>query len=126
MKVFSTDQTKLETIKPLLDGVRIKIFMGTWCSDSQREIPRFFKLLDALKYPTDKVTLIAVDRQKTTPENFEKGLNIERVPTFVFYRDASDADTNELGRIVEYPMESLQDDMIKILSGVPYRHAYAE
>ena len=125
-EAFSVDKTKLDSLKPLLDSVNITIFMGTWCSDSQREIPRFFKLLDALDYPSDKVTLVAVDRQKTTPNNFEDDLNIERVPTFIFYNEASHSNSTELGRIVEYPIASLEEDMFKILSGKPYRHAYAQ
>jgi hypothetical protein len=43
------------------------------------------------------------------------------VPTFIFMKDGQ-----ELGRIVEYPLESLEKDMAKILSGVDYKHAYAE
>jgi len=31
-----------------------------------------------------------------------------------------------LGRIVEYPIESLEQDMLKILQGKPYKHAYAD
>ena len=35
-------------------------------------------------------------------------------------------DDQELGRMVEYPLESLEKDMVKILSGEDYKHAYAE
>ena len=58
-------------------------------------------------------------REKATPEAFEEGFGIINVPTFIFYRGGQ-----ELGRIVEYPIESLEADMVKILSGQPYRHAY--
>ena len=46
-------------------------------------------------------------------------MSIINVPTFIFYKDGE-----ELGRIVEYPIQDLESDMLKILSGQPYRHAY--
>ena len=63
--------------------------------------------------------VVAMTREKTTPEGYEEGYGIINVPTFIFYRGEG-----ELGRIVEYPIESMEADMVKILSGLPYRHAY--
>ncbi|MGB0656839.1 MAG: hypothetical protein ACPGLR_03435, partial [Flavobacteriaceae bacterium] len=47
---ISIDPQWIENLKPYLKGLRIKVFMGTWCDDSQREIPHFFKLLQALEF----------------------------------------------------------------------------
>ena len=44
--VYAADKETLDILKPLLKDVKIKIFMGTWCEDSQREVPQFFKILD--------------------------------------------------------------------------------
>lgn len=104
---------------PLLREVRIKLLLGTWCKDSRREVPRFVKILDEAGYSTGSVEVISVDREKTTPGQFENGLELMQVPTFIFYRNGQ-----ELGRIVEFPIEDLESDMLKILSGRPYRHAY--
>lgn len=101
-----------------LKGVDITLFLGSWCKDSKREVPRFFKILDAADYNGD-VELIAVDRRKKTPENLQKGKDIKRVPTMIFKKDGE-----EIGRIVEYPVESLEKDIQKILSGQAYTHAY--
>lgn len=120
-ETYDVKGTKMEDLKTLLDGVNIKIFMGTWCSDSQREVPRFYKILDALEFPYQNSEWIAVNREKNTPDQFEEGLNILRVPTFIFYKYGQ-----ELGRIVEYPIKSLEADMLKILSGEEYEHAYAQ
>ena len=76
-------------------------------------------ILEALEYPIDEIEVIAVDRDKKTPENFEQGLELIQVPTFIFYKE-----NRELGRIVEFPINSLESDMLAILSGQPYRHAY--
>lgn len=112
---------EMETLKPLLNGLKIKVFMGTWCVDSQREVPHFYKIIDALGHSQENIDLIAMNRQKSTPENYEEGLNITNVPTFIFYRNGK-----EINRIVEYPMESLEVDMKQILTGTGYRHAYAD
>src|SRR5687768_3194890 len=39
-------------------GISIKVFFGTWCGDSKREVPRFLKLLSAISFPEKKVQLI--------------------------------------------------------------------
>jgi len=120
-KNHTIDKESLLAIKEGLKDVRINVFMGTWCEDSQREVPAFFKILDEADYESDTVKLITVSEDKTVPEELVKGKNITNVPTFIFMKDGK-----ELGRIVEYPLESLEKDMAKILSGVDYKHAYAE
>ncbi|MCB0375805.1 MAG: thioredoxin family protein, partial [Sinomicrobium sp.] len=119
-EAYETDQDVIRQLKPLLKGITITIFMGTWCGDSKEQTPHFYKILDAAGYNEKKLTLITVSRNKTTPEQHEAGRNIIRVPTIIFYKNGS-----ELNRIVEYPIESLEKDMLAILSGAPYKHAYA-
>ncbi|GAB5400664.1 MAG: hypothetical protein Aureis2KO_22490 [Aureisphaera sp.] len=115
------DSTSVDSLAPLLKDVTIKTFMGTWCEDSQREVPALFKILDQVDYNDENVEMIAMTHEKTTPQEFEKDLNIEYVPTIIFYRDGK-----ELNRIVEYAQETLEKDMIAILKGDPYKHAYQE
>ena len=38
--------------------------MGTWCEDSQREIPHFFKLLQALEFDQKHVEMYAMSEEK--------------------------------------------------------------
>lgn len=118
---YSVDSETLEKIKPLLKDVTITLFMGTWCEDSQRETPHFYKILDQANYDESKLDLITVSEEKTTPQGFEEGKNITNVPTIIFYKN-----NKELGRIVEYPIETLEKDILAILSGKEYKHAYAE
>ncbi len=118
---YKVDSETLEKLKPLLKDATITVFMGTWCEDSQRETPHFYKILDEANFNESKLTLITVSDEKTTPQGFEDGKNITNVPTIIFYKNEK-----ELGRIVEYPIESLEKDMLAILSGKEYKHAYAE
>ncbi len=112
--VSTEDATKL---KGLLKGVKIKAFMGTWCGDSRREIPRLYKLLDNADFNYKNLELIAVDRQKKTPENLQQGYDIHHVPTFIFYKNDNDKEI-EIGRFVEGKVKggTTTKDIIKILS----------
>lgn len=118
---YQVNSDDLASLTPLLKGIEIKVFMGTWCGDSKRETPRFYKIMDAAGVKDKDITLITMNRSKKTPENFEEGLNITNVPTFIFYRNGK-----EINRIVEYPIQSLEKDMIAILKGTGYKHAYEE
>ncbi len=118
-EAYDPDVMILDELSEQIQDVEIRAYMGTWCGDSKRETPKFFKLLDQAEYDQTKLTLVAVDRSKTQPENLVNGYDVVRVPTFIFYRDGK-----ELGRFVERPRESLEQDILKIVSGQPYKHAY--
>jgi len=99
--------------------------MGTWCGDSKREIPRFYKILETANYPIEQLTMVAVDHiepnYKKSPGGEEKGLSIIKVPTFIFYKDGK-----EVNRIVESPIESLEKDIAAIISGKNYVPNYSQ
>ncbi|HKI77409.1 MAG TPA: hypothetical protein VKA26_02590 [Ignavibacteriaceae bacterium] len=108
--MYEVDSTALQNAAEELNDKIITIVMGTWCSDSRSEVPKFYKILDYLNYPTDSVKLIMVGRNKKGKNGEVKDLDIQRVPTFIFYDH-----NKEIGRIIEYPEESLDRDMMKIL-----------
>ncbi len=111
-----------ETIAKLTDALKdytIKGFMGTWCGDSKRETPRFYKILEETSFDENYFELITINRSKKTPDNLQEGFNIIRVPTFIFYKEGK-----EVGRYVEYPRETLEKDILKIVTGQAYKHSY--
>ena len=63
---------------------------------------------------------VFVNSGKRTPDNLQRGFEIIRVPTFIFY----DKDGKEIGRYVEYARETLEKDILKILTGKEYKHSY--
>ena len=93
------------------DGLTIKIVMGTWCPDSRREVPRFMRVMKEINFPEEKIILIGVDNVKLSPIDNYDALGIDRVPTFIFYKN-----NIETGRIIENPSTSLEQDMVNILS----------
>ena len=38
--------------------------MGTWCEDSEREVPAIFKLLDAVNFDQNKIDIYAMSEEK--------------------------------------------------------------
>ncbi|WP_420400787.1 thioredoxin family protein [Flagellimonas sp.] len=121
---YVVDSALVELFKTSLQDCHLKLFLGTWCGDSKREVPRFLKILETAGFPMENIDIVALDRRKgkvkTSPTGEERGLNIIRVPTMLFYKNGK-----EVNRIVESPIESLEEDMAQILSGQPYTPNYA-
>jgi len=107
---YEADNFILDQIKLFQDSVNIEIFMGTWCGDSRREVPRFIKILDSLNYNKNNLKIVNLDRSKKSPRKLEKNKSIEFIPTFIFKKHGA-----EIGRIVEYPIVTLESDMLEII-----------
>lgn len=122
---YQVDQEALTTIKKNIGEYRVLLFMGTWCSDSQREVPAIFKILEAAGVPAEAIALYAVDDReafkKTTPGGEAKANNIVYVPTLIFEKDG-----REVNRIIEMPVQTLEKDMVAIITGQAYVPLYAD
>ena len=107
-----------------MTGLEFTVFFGTWCGDSRREVPRLLKLFDALGLPEGSVELVALDRTaealKQSPGGEERGREIYRVPTLIVERDGE-----ELSRLVEHPVLSLERDLLAMLDNNGYAPSYA-
>lgn len=108
---YENYEPKDTLIKKLnLKDVQIVIVMGTWCSDTRKQLPRFMKILEHVSFDMENLTMFAVDRKKKAEEIDIDYYVIELVPTFIFYKNDS-----ELGRIIESPKASLEADIVEIL-----------
>jgi thiol-disulfide isomerase/thioredoxin len=107
---YDVDTDFLNKSNHNFDGKIIKIVLGTWCSDSRREVPRIIKILDFIGFPPDKLLFIGVDRNKNGLYDEAEDLNIEYVPTIIVYESGK-----EIGRIIETPILTLEKDLIKIV-----------
>ena len=97
----------------LPDEVSVLLFFGTWCHDSEREVPRLVKLLETAGLSEDKLTLIALDYRKREPKGRAAKFNVRFTPTAIFLRDGE-----EVGRIVERPNTSLHEDIKAMFANV--------
>ena len=121
---YKVDDQMIEMFKKSLKSHDVKLFLGTWCGDSKREVPRILKILTAGGFPMEQLEMVALDRRKEhykkSPTGEEQGWGIIKVPTLIFLKDGK-----EVSRIVESPVESLEEDMAQILLGKPYTPNYA-
>ena len=93
-------------------GAEVTVFLGTWCGDSRREVPRLWKALDAAGGAVPfHIRYIAVDRQKKEPAADVEGSGIHFVPTFIVSRGG-----HEIGRIVEQPPHGVEKDLLALLT----------
>jgi thiol-disulfide isomerase/thioredoxin len=97
MKFGSADANAVAAFKKNASKFEVIVFGGTWCEDTQNLLPVFYRLVDKSGYPDSSITLIGVDRPKTTLDNLHKAFNIIDVPTFIVMHDGK-----EVGRVVEY------------------------
>ncbi len=101
---FTVSKQQQRQVQNWPDDIKIDVFFGTWCHDSQREVPRLLKLLS---YNTKiEITLIALDFHKADPLGLAQANNIQFTPTFVIYRQG-----REVGRIIERAHGLLVDEI---------------
>ena len=113
---YTPDITVLEMMKSYVRaGDRVEVYMGTWCPDSHREVPRFLRVVEDLRTQFGvelPVTFVAVDRAKQKPAELIAGKDIQKISTFIYYRG-----DEELGRIVERTQSPLfEDDLLAIVA----------
>lgn len=119
--LYKVNAERLAQIKPLLKDKRVVLLMGTWCEDSQREVPGMMKILNEGGYNTAEMEIIAVDEDKRTKADLEKDYNLAYVPALIFFDE-----DKEMNRIVEFPINTLEQDILDILSDKDYKNAYAQ
>lgn len=109
---YALDQKAItELKKSKLNSYNIIVFLGTWCEDSHRDFPRLIKILDELKYPDTRLTIIAVNRKKESPTGDEVKYNVHKVPTIIVEKYGK-----EIGRIIEMPTTGyIERDLVEIL-----------
>ncbi len=101
----------IESLKTMVQDVNVTIVLASWCGDSKQQVPAFLKVLDQIGFNENNLLMIGVDFEKNAREIDVEVFNISRVPTFIFYRDEK-----EIGRIIESPVETLEEDFLKIVS----------
>jgi len=109
----SPDAAASQALATVPPGAEVTVFLGTWCGDSRREVPRFWKALDlsggAVPF---EIHYIGVDRQKEEPSAPVTNNDIRYVPTFIVQREG-----REVGRIVESCPNGIEKDLLALLTG---------
>lgn len=90
--------------------VKIMVFAGNWCSDTQKWLPRMASLQKEIQIPQHIFEFYLLDLNKESEQKLEKAWNITHVPTFIIVKQGV-----ELGRIVETPERSLEAHLSSLL-----------
>ena len=98
---------------------QIEIYMNTKCHDSEREVPRLIKILDELNFSEDNLKIVLLNSKKQSSQGYENGKNITNTPTIIFLSESI-----EKNRIVEFPYENLEKDILNIINNKDYKHVY--
>lgn len=104
---YQAKQVVVDKLKQHNSKLFIQVFCGSWCEDTQRELPKFLNVADAagLKY-----SFYFLDRNKQSIAGEEKKYNILFVPTFiVFYED------KEIGRVIEMAPKGIENHIAEML-----------
>ena len=102
-----------------LNEYNIEIFMNTRCHDSEREVPRFLKILNSLNFSNENIKIVLLNSEKKTADGLEIGKEITNTPTIIFLKNSS-----EENRIVEFPYENLEKDIYRIINNMGYKNVY--
>ena len=102
---------KLSALK--YNDIRVVVFFGTWCHDSKRELPRALKIFNEMGINDENIELIAVGLDKKEPQGRAAKLKLMYTPTLIFFRGSQ-----EIGRIIEKPVISLEKDIALIISSI--------
>ena len=113
-KDYTPDAKQLAQLKPVINNYAFTIVMGTWCGDSREQVPALYKVLDEAGYKAHP-DLYCVPRKYKDYEPTKK-YDLIRVPTIIVYKNGK-----KIGRIIEYPMQSIEADLLQIING-NYRH----
>jgi tetratricopeptide (TPR) repeat protein len=121
---YAVDENTAGLLKEKLKDKTFTIFLGTWCGDSKREIPRMLKVLQYCGVKESRIKLVMVSNSdsayKQSPTHEERGLNIHHVPTMIVYSKGI-----ETGRMIESPVVSWEKDLLAICSNENYKPKYA-
>jgi len=107
--VYQPDSASISFLKKFNEELNILIFLGTWCPDCRREVPRFLKVMEKADNNFIKFQLMGLDRTKRDSLGLAEKYQVEFVPTFVVLEN-----NQEIGRIVEMPMLSIEQDLVEI------------
>lgn len=106
---YKTKEKWMDSLRSLewKDSMHVQLFLGSYCGDSKKWVPRFYSLKDEL--PIASVDIISVDTSKKDEKGLWKTVKLEKIPTFIFYQDGQ-----ETGRIVEKPKGRLEKNLFRL------------
>ncbi len=115
---YEPDEGAVRRLRTASGSYTVLAVLGSWCSDSRREVPRLEKVLAQVGGDHFQLRLVGVDRTRRVSDPGVAAVlgarAAERVPTIV----VTDADGQELGRVVETAEQPLEQLLVAFLAPV--------
>jgi cyclophilin family peptidyl-prolyl cis-trans isomerase/HEAT repeat protein len=113
---YVPDAVALERLATATGSYRVVTVLGTWCSDSEREVPRLVKVLDEIGGTSFDQLMIGVDRTRRVDDAaLAAAAGVERTVARVPMIVVLDSDGVELGRVVETADRPLEQLLVEFL-----------
>ncbi|HKI01493.1 MAG TPA: hypothetical protein VKK31_05895 [Thermoanaerobaculia bacterium] len=107
------DAEAAHALASVAPGAEVTVLLGTWCSDSRREVSRLWKALDETGGAVPfEVHYVGVDGAKREPAESVAANGVLYLPTFIVRRGG-----REVGRIVETAPHGIEKDLLALLTG---------
>jgi len=107
---YQPDTAWIKYISYYRDSFDVVAFVGTWCPDSKRMLPEFYRVMMASSYPMSRIKLYGLDRQLKGEGGAEETYGVNKVPSFILLRNGK-----EIGRITDHVQRSMEADIVSIL-----------
>jgi thioredoxin 1 len=111
LEAYQPETGAIEYLHNIQMKVRVEVYWGSWCTDSQNNMGKILKILQAVENTQFETVLIAVSRDLKSPATEVEGKGIENTPTVVVFVNGI-----ERGRIVNQPNKSYEMDLASIVS----------
>ncbi len=95
---YKPDSTYLDSLKRLNVPMDLKLFLGTWCSDSRKWVPKFMAIKSYM--PIQDMQIISVDTSKKDSLKWYQTYQVDSIPMFIFFEAGTQ---NEIGRLKVKP-----------------------
>lgn len=95
---YKPDSTYLDSLKRLNVPMDLKLFLGTWCSDSRKWVPKFMAIKSYM--PIQDMQIISVDTSKKDSLKWYQTYQVDSIPMFIFLEAGTQ---NEIGRLKVKP-----------------------
>jgi thiol-disulfide isomerase/thioredoxin len=109
---YKPNSVKSDSLAKIINSrdISFMLFGGSWCDDSESEMPKIMKLMNTAGISLNKVSIYGVDHNKREPTGTAASYSIDRVPTLIVFKEGV-----EINRILEYPKVSWEEDIFNIL-----------
>lgn len=111
---FVPDESAVAAIAKVRTPTVVRVFFGTWCSYCKHWLPHLMKTVESAKNPAFTIELVGMSEDQSEPADLLRAHDISLTPTFVVLQG-----DEELGRIEEEPLVSIEADLARILGAKP-------